>query len=328
MTQCTNTLPSIQAQHSKAEHSPNAVVMIRPHHFTPNPQTAADNAFQQSPKLDANTVKENAYWEVTLAADTLRKHGVTVHLFEDEGHDTPDSVFPNNWFSTHATGQIGLYPMYCENRRKERNPNIIAFLTSHYRVSKTVDYSHYEHKNIVLEGTGSMVLDNQNKIAYAVKSKRMNETLFAQFCQDFHYQPLAFDASDEKGVPIYHTNVLMCLGTRFALIGLSLIDDVVTRNKVRNAIEETGKELIELSHEQIQHFAGNALELQTHKGRILAISQTAFNALTHPQISAITKHVKIVPLDVTTLEMAGGSIRCMLAGIHLEKKSTSKDKSA
>ena len=320
MTQVTSNFAPVNNETKViTEQSPSAVIMVRPHHFTPNPQTAKDNSFQQSVTPNVASVKESAFQQVSQAVHRLRQRGVTVHLFDDTEQETPDSVFPNNWFTTHANGQMGLFPMYCENRRKERKPEIIEFLNSHYRVEQMTDYTYCEQDGVILEGTGSMVLDNSNRIAYAVKSKRMNETLFAKFCEDFGYQGVAFDASDNKGVAVYHTNVLMCIGSEFAMVGLSLIDDLIERDKVRSTLENSGKEVIELSFEQIQQFAGNALELNTENGRILAISQTAYNALTQPQIRVISKYVELFPLDVSTLELAGGSIRCMLAGIHLEK---------
>lgn len=306
------------------EQSPRAVIMVRPHHFTPNPQTAADNSFQQTATENSaeisTSIKEKAYLQVTQAANILRHHGVRVHLFEDTSTVTPDSVFPNNWFTTHPNGQVGLFPMYCDNRRKERKPEIIELLKDQYQVDKISDYTDYEQLDIFLEGTGSMVLDNVNRIAYGVKSKRMDETLLAQFCRDFSYQAIAFDASDDNGTAIYHTNVLMCIGSQFAMIGLSLIQDQNEREHVRYTLKNNGKEVVELSFAQIQKFAGNALELKTEKGIILAISQTAFDALTDQQISVISKYVEIVPIDVSTLELAGGSIRCMLAGVHLTKR--------
>ncbi|WDE04767.1 amidinotransferase [Thalassomonas viridans] len=304
------------------QQAPGAVVMIRPHHFCPNPQTAADNAFQTSNQdLKEQDIKTKALAQVDAAAATLSRCGVEVMLFDDETTATPDSVFPNNWFSTHENGAVGIYPMFCENRRRERRTDILTRLSSIYRVTQTFDYAHFENQAQFLEGTGAMVLDHVNRIAYAVKSKRMSDWVLNHFCRDFNYQALAFHACDENGVDIYHTNVLMCIGTGFAMIGAELIKDMQERDKVMQSLQMGGREVIALSLEQIKHFAGNALELRTPAGNILAISQTAYDSLNLEQINTIEKHVKIVPLDVSTIELAGGSIRCMLAGIHLPKKS-------
>ncbi|WDD99694.1 citrulline utilization hydrolase CtlX [Thalassomonas actiniarum] len=304
--------------------APAAVVMIRPHHFCPNPQTAADNAFQKRHQAPVDgDIKSKALAQVDTAAEILARHGVKVILFDDETRTTPDSVFPNNWFSTHENGAVGIYPMYCENRRRERREDILAQLGREYRVRQTFDYARFESQGLFLEGTGAMVLDHINRIAYAVKSKRMSDWLLNHFCRDFNYQAVAFHASDENNVDVYHTNVLMCIGTGFVMIGSELIKDGGERRRVMQNLQLGGREVIELTLAQIRQFAGNALELATAQGNILAISQTAFNSLNPEQISRIEKYVRIVPLDVSTIELAGGSIRCMLAGIHLPRKSES-----
>ena len=302
--------------------APAAVVMIRPHHFCPNPETAADNAFQKSHQdFSGREIKAKALAEVDAAARALARHGVKVMLFDDESRATPDSVFPNNWFSTHENGSLGIYPMYCKNRRKERRPDILARIACEYRVRQTFDYSHFESQDLFLEGTGALVLDHVNRIAYAVKSKRMSDWLLSHFCRDFNYQAVAFHACDENDVDIYHTNVLMCIGTGFAMIGAEMIKNEQERQRVMQSLQQGGREVIELSMEQIKQFAGNALELATPGGNILALSQTAFACLHPTQIRRIEKYAVIVPLDVSTIELAGGSVRCMLAGIHLPEKT-------
>ncbi len=306
------TLTSVQ--------SPNAVIIVRPHYFQSNPQTLADNTFQQSTKESATLVSEKAYQEVTDVVNTLKQHGIKVHLFEDKTKDTPDSVFPNNWFTTHADGKLAVFPMYCDNRRKERREDILAFLQSQYQVQQLLDYSSYEKQGVFLEGTGAMVFDHINRFAYAVKSKRMDTELFKTFCNDFDYQAVAFNASDENGIDIYHTNVLMCIGTEFAMLGLSMLSDEIERDYVYNKLQDSGKEIIELSSEQIALFAGNALELDSKQGPVLVVSSTAYQALTPAQITKLEKMVKIVPLHVKTIEKAGGSIRCMLAGVHFKTR--------
>ncbi|TQV87943.1 citrulline utilization hydrolase CtlX [Aliikangiella coralliicola] len=301
------------------QQSPRAVVMVRPHHFRSNPETTSDNTFQvQQSELNQNETSIRALEEVTNAVSILRSHGVTVHLFEDIKKLTPDSVFPNNWFSTHADGSIGIYPMYFANRRKERKKEIIELLKSQYRVEKIIDYSHFENKNIFLEGTGSVVLDHINRIAYAVKSNRTSFEALTAFCSDFNYRPMFFEARDKSGTPIYHTNVFLSIAEKFALVGLDLIPDKAERQQVLNLLVSSGKEVIELSSNQIENFTANALELTSSQGKLLAISRTAFRALTQSQISTIEKYAKPVVIDIPTIESAGGSIRCMLAGIHLE----------
>ena len=302
--------------------APAAVVMVRPHHFTPNPETAADNAFQRCARDgNASEVAQRAYAEVTQAAETLERHGVTVHLFEDTTPGrTPDAVFPNNWFSTHAGGHIALYPMYSPNRRLERRMDVIELLKSRYRVQDVIDYSGLEPDGLFLEGTGAMVLDHVARIAYTVRSNRANAIALERFATHFNFEPMAFDAVDASGQAVYHTNVLMCVATEFALVGFDLIPDPQRRAEIRQRLEESGRSTIALSNHQINEFAGNALELAGSAGRILALSSRALASLTPAQIATIEQSASIVPLRVPTIELAGGSVRCMLAGIHLARR--------
>jgi hypothetical protein len=302
--------------------APQAVVMIRPHRFTPNPQTAADNSFQSAEQIDeAALIAKRAYEEVGTAAATLERHGVRVHLFEDRGErDTPDSVFPNNWFSTHAGGHVAVYPMYSINRRRERRADVIEMLKNEYRVQDVIDYTGLEHDNFFLEGTGAMVLDHEARIAYATRSNRANPVALERFATHFNFEPMVFDAVNPAGQPIYHTNVIMCVATDFAMIGSETIRDAARRAEILDRLSETGRELIELSNEQIAEFAANALELSGRDGRILALSARAMNSLTSSQKEVIENSAKLVALKVPTIEMAGGSVRCMLAGIHLAKR--------
>lgn len=313
--------------------SPNAVIMVRPHHFHPNPMSLCDNVFQKSAKPDEyKHIAHLAYEEVSKAAQTLIDLGIIVHIFDDTGHITPDSIFPNNWFSTHANGDVALYPMYVPNRRKERRTDIIDMLKSKYQVHNVHDYSDLENQNIFLEGTGAMVLDHDNHIAYAARSNRAHKSAFARFCKEFSYHPYMFDAYDKSGAAVYHTNVMMCIGSDFALVGLDMVSDENERQKLRQKLEQSGKEVIALHEDQIFQFAGNAIELSGElsgtseqtlnqkKNRHLIMSQTSHNALDKEQIAAIERYVNIVPIDVKTAEMAGGSIRCMIAGVHLQPK--------
>lgn len=296
--------------------APNAVVMIRPHCFTSNPQTMADNAFQTTDTT--KNVAKQAYDEVTNAVSALQAQGVTVHVFEDTGTATPDSVFPNNWFSTHENGAVVLYPMFAENRRLERRGDIIEMLKQQYQVTKVFDYSTFEQQQLFLEGTGSMVLDHRDKVACAVKSKRTDEQIFTAFCNDLGYKPLLFNAFSENGKAVYHTNVLMCIATGFIMLGSEMITQDKHASVLNDYLQRTNKHIINLSEKQINQFCGNALELQGKSGRVLALSTTAYNALSDKQKAIIEQSATLLPLDIPTIESAGGSVRCMLAGIHLE----------
>ena len=302
--------------------APASVVMVRPHRFTPNPETAADNAFQSAAaEGQAYAVAEAAFREVTAAAEQLQSAGVTVHLFEDRGEDdTPDSVFPNNWFSTHPGGHVAIYSMYSPNRRRERRQDVIDMLKAQYRVQDVIDYSGLEHDNLFLEGTGAMVLDHVARVAYTARSNRADPVLLERFSTHFNFEPIVFDTADEAGQPIYHTNVLMCIATEFALIGTRSLNDPRRAKDVVARLRESGREVIDLSLEQIAEFAGNAIELSGTHGRLLALSQRACDSLTAAQKASIERSARLLPLAVPTIEMAGGSVRCMIAGIHLARR--------
>ena len=301
------------------QQSASAVAMIRPSQFYPNPETALDNAFQQEIESDdADNVSSLAQREFDHAVDSLRGAGITVHFFEDTPAPAkPDAVFPNNWFSTHHDGRIALYPMYSPSRRVERRLDLIEGLRKHYRVSAVVDYSPYEERGLYLEGTGSLVLDHVHRIAYVSLSKRADREPLQRFCADFDYEPLTFESTGDDGRPIYHTNVMLCLGSEFALIGLDMIGDRAQRETVRVRLESTGKTIIALDRNQIENFAGNALELHNEQGRLLVLSTRAAGALTDEQRATITRSARLLPLSLPTIELAGGSARCMMATIHL-----------
>lgn len=302
--------------------APKAVVMIRPHHFTPNPQTAADNAFQSADaERSATAVARAAFDEATEAASLLESVGVTVHRFEDESTETPDSCFPNNWFSTHSGGHVAIYPMYSPNRRRERRPDIIEMLKHRYRVQDVIDYSGLEQDDVFLEGTGAMVLDHIERVAYAARSMRTNEVALERFCTHFNFEPVVFDAVDGQGRPVYHTNVLMCLGTRFAMIGLETIRLPARRAEIAQRLADSGRDIVDLTHEQIGEFAGNAIELTGRNGPVLALSSRAWGALRPEQQHILEGHAEILPLTIPTIELAGGSVRCMLAGVHLAQRN-------
>ncbi|CAM5789153.1 citrulline utilization hydrolase CtlX [Ottowia pentelensis] len=309
-----STFRSIQA--------PAAVVMVRPHRFTPNPETATDNAFQNPAAVgEARAIAAAAHREVTRAAEQLQDAGVRVHLFEDRGEqDTPDSVFPNNWFSTHPGGRVAIYAMHSPSRRRERRQDVIEMLKAEYRVQDVIDYSGLEHDQLFLEGTGAMVLDHTAGVAYTARSNRADPVLLERFSTHFNFEPIVFDTADMAGRPIYHTNVLMCVATEFALLGTRSLTDPSRAREVVARLQEWGHEVIDLSPEQIGEFAGNAIELSGRAGRVLALSQRACDSLTARQKARIKRSARLLPLAVPTIELAGGSVRCMLAGIHLSPR--------
>ena len=301
------------------QQSANAVVMIRPFRFYPNPETASDNAFQREvAQKDADTISRTAHKEFDQAVELLRGAGVTVHVFEDTASpEKPDAVFPNNWFSTHHDGRVALYPMYSPARRNERRRDVIDELGKLYRISALVDYSSYEQSGFHLEGTGSLVLDYVNRIAYVSLSKRSDRELVERFCQDFNFDPVLFESVGDDGRPIYHTNVVMSVGSEFALVGLDLIPDPGQRKTIHRRLEASGKRVIELDRAQIANFAGNALELRNDSEKLLVLSRRATAALTTQQRNEIERHARLLPLALPTIELAGGSARCMMATIHL-----------
>lgn len=301
--------------------APRAVVLVRPHQFSPNPQTAKDNAFQSSADfMDRELVSAAAHREVTALAAGLTQAGVKVHLFEDREAGRPDSVFPNNWLSTHAGGHVAVFPMYAPNRRHERRSDILELLKTSYRVQHVIDYSGLELDDVFLEGTGAMVLDHLTRVAYVAKSHRADPVALERFCTNFGYEPMLFDAVDSSGTAVYHTNVMMSVATSFSMVCLEMIQPVARRQQVLERLTAGGREVIELSEAQVRHFAGNTIELQGTKGRILALSRTAFESLSDVQKEVIERSCTLFPVDVPTIELAGGSVRCMIAGIHLDPR--------
>lgn len=301
--------------------APDAVVMVRPQRFVPNPETAGDNAFQSLPDATGDLIAQTAYDEVTGAARLLTGAGVTVHLFDDTDPQRPDSVFPNNWFSTHPGGHVALFSMYAPNRRTERRADIVEMMKTNYRVQQVIDYSGMEPDGLFLEGTGAMVIDHELRLVYACRSRRADPVLLERFCTMFGYEPMVMDAVDQTGAPIYHTNVMMTIATEFAMVGLSLIPDRRRREEVASRLSARGRrEIIDLTASQIASFAGNAIELQAHGRRILALSKRALSALRDDQRAVIDRSCEIVALPVPTIELAGGSVRCMIAGLHLDAR--------
>ena len=301
------------------EQSASAVVMIRPSRFFPNPETAQDNAFQQEAGAEAaSVVADRALAEFDEAVRVLSAAGVRVHVYEDTPAPVkPDAVFPNNWFTTHHDGRIALYPMYTPSRRAERRPDVIESLRKDYQVTAVIDYSPFEKRGLYLEGTGSLVLDHVHRLAYVSLSRRADREPLEKFCADFDYEPVTFESTSADGRAIYHTNVMMCLGTDFVLVGLEMIADQTQRQTVQSRLEATGKAIISLSQSQIENFAGNALELRNEESKLLVLSARAAAHLSDEQRRTIERFARLLPLNLPTIELAGGSARCMLATVHL-----------
>ncbi|HEY8929805.1 MAG TPA: arginine deiminase-related protein [Mucilaginibacter sp.] len=299
--------------------STSHILMIRPVNFGFNEETAGSNAFQNRNAAKDN-VNEKARQEFDRMVATLCSNGVDVTVIEDTPEPyTPDSIFPNNWVSFHADGGVFLYPMQAENRRLERREDIISRLENEFSVKHVIDLSRFEHDSKFLEGTGSMVLDRENKIAYACLSPRTSREVLDLFCENAGFTPVAFDAVDEKGKAIYHTNVLMCVGSKFAVICLDSIPNPHERVVVKESLESTQKEIIGISFDQMNHFAGNMLEIRNAEDETLIVmSKAAYDALTSEQRSLLEKYGKLIYSDISTIETnGGGSARCMMAEVHL-----------
>jgi hypothetical protein len=298
--------------------------MIRPVRFESNPQTAASNRFQGRSESSGEAQNAAAIAEFDGLVEALRDHGIDVVVVDDthEPH-TPDSIFPNNWVSFHSDGRVVLYPMEAENRRTERRMDIIERLDDDpgYVISEVIDLSHHESDGHYLEGTGSMVLDRINHVAYACLSSRTQLDPLGDFAQRMNYEVVAFEAVDRDGVPIYHTNVLMNVGEALAVICDEAIPREDQREAVLGRLRESGRQVVSLSYEQLDAFAGNMMELRNNKGeRLVAMSQQALDSLHDEQLSILHENGDVVAVPINTIEAsAGGSVRCMLAEIHLPR---------
>ncbi|HNQ27082.1 MAG TPA: arginine deiminase-related protein [Aquaticitalea sp.] len=301
----------------------NTILMIRPISFRMNEQTAVNNYFQEELELKNVEVNQLAQNEFDAFVAKLRAAGVNVIVEQDNSLDTPDSIFPNNWVSFHENGDVALYPMFAENRRKERREEILDHLEAKgFRIETIVDYTSAESDGYFLEGTGSIVLDRENRKAYCALSPRADEELFIEFCEDFEYTPVVFVANqtvDGKRLPIYHTNVMMCIAETFAVICLDCIDDKQDRKNVLKHLKQDGKDIIEISESQMAQFAGNMLQVRGKDNkRYLVMSKAAHDSLTPMQVSKITAHSDVLYSDLQTIETCGGgSARCMMAEVFL-----------
>lgn len=306
----------------------SSVLMIRPVNFGYNEQTALSNAFQVAPEPEgADIIQEKALLEFDAFVMGLRNSDIEVIVFNDAPSPyTPDSIFPNNWVTFHEDGRVVLYPMEAHNRRLERKTNIIKQLElqHNFKVSEIIDLSYFEQENKYLEGTGSMILDRQNKIAYSCLSTRTNLDVFNLFCKLFNYTPICFHAIDQNKVPVYHTNVLMSVGENIAIICLESISDITERKNLIDSLNETGKTIIDISFKQMTKFAGNMLQLKTKTGKfLLVMSQQGYESLTDKQINEIEALTAIFHADISHIEKyGGGSARCMMAEIFNPKEKS------
>ncbi len=304
----------------------DTIFLVRPSQFRLNEQTAVNNYFQPDPELDdEDHPQEKALKEFDKLVKALRQAGVNVIVFDDHGEETPDSIFPNNWISTHENGRIILYPMFAENRRKERKPEILEYFQSNFEVSSLVDFSKYEAENEFLESTGSLILDRQNRVAYAALSERTTMPMLKQFEKETSYTIVAFQANqtvEGERVPIYHTNVMMSLGAGFAVVCLDSIDIPEEKEILLMALENTGKDVIDISAEQVNHFAGNIIQLESIQGdKLIVMSDNARNSLRSDQLEDLSSHGKIIGSDIPVIEhLGGGGVRCMIAEVFLRKK--------
>jgi hypothetical protein len=290
------------------------VLMVRPARFAFNEETAENNFFQQKSTSDA--VAEKALEEFDAFVKLLRGNDVDVTVVQDTPEPwTPDSIFPNNWFSSHLSGELVLYPMFAENRRLERKPEVLDLLRRKMNHRKLIDLTHWEKEGAFLEGTGSMILDRDKRIAYCCRSPRTSEKVLADFCSRMNYDAVIFDAIDKQDNQIYHTNVMMEVGTQVAVICAEAIRDEKERQKVLSRLTITGKIIVEITLDQVTQFAGNMLELKSRNGHpLMVMSASARNALTPSQENTIATFSQIVSADLHTIETnGGGSARCMLA---------------
>jgi hypothetical protein len=293
--------------------------MIRPASFGFNEQTAESNAFQQNPVI-IEQVQHNVLQEFDAFAALLKSKGVNVTVMNDTVEpQKPDAIFPNNWVSFHDNGDVLMYPMQAHNRRWERREDVIRKLEDRFTVNHIIDLSHFELQEKFLEGTGSMVLDRENKLAYACLSPRTDAEVLDTFCKYFNYTAVTFNATDAQQKAIYHTNVMMCVGSRFAVICLDSITDATEKQVVVQSLHDSGKQVVNITFEQMNRFAGNMLEVQNTDGEsLLVMSQSAHRSLTEGQINTLQQYTEIVSADITTIEtIGGGSARCMLAEVHL-----------
>lgn len=307
---------------TRTEHQgARSVLMVRPASFGSNPDTLASNAFQRDmPGVQPQDLQRLVLNEFDSVAKALERAGVTVVAVDDSAQPPkPDAIFPNNWVSFHSDGTVVLYPMMAPSRRTERRTDILELLSRRFHIKRTIDLSEHERMGAFLEGTGSLVLDREHRLAFTCLSPRTHLDALGDFAQQLDYEIVTFDAVDAAATPIYHTNVLMCIGERFAALCADSIADPQRRAAVVSILEDTGHEAVLLSHEQMNSFAGNMLELESgNGGKVIAMSTAALQALSADQRRRLESHGELIASAIPTIERCGGgSVRCMLAEIHL-----------
>lgn len=301
----------------------STILMIRPAAFGFNPETAKNNLFQTNPLMDARQLHLQALEEFDNMVEILRANGIDVIVKEDtEKPLKPDAIFPNNWISTSPSGTVSVFPMYAASRRAEKRDDILKWLAGEYIVNDVQDWSEFEVEGRFLEGTGSMVIDHDHKMIYACASERTSIAVLEKFAATNHYQAIVFLATDKNGYPVYHTNVVMCLGDNFVVLCEEAIEEEWELIAVRQLLESTGKTIIPISKDQMHAFAGNMLQLKNNVGEtFLVLSQTAFDSLDKEQKIMLEAYARLLPIPVPVIEQVeGGSVRCMMAEIFLENR--------
>ncbi len=312
---------SAQVDLGQSTQTTSHLLMVRPIRFGYNDQTAQNNAFQHESSLPSEEIQAKALAEFDLFVSLLRGEGITVTVFDDTTvPHTPDSIFPNNWISFHESGKIIIYPMFALNRRLERRGDMIDYFQSQFSAPEVIDLSHYEEQGLFLEGTGSMIMDRVHQKVYACLSPRTSQVLFEEFCEHTQCEGFLFHAADRNGTEIYHTNVMMALGSRVAVICMASIKDQDEREELEKLLTQTGHEVVPISFDQMEAFAGNMLQLYNRDGEALMVmSQRAFDSLKASQIATLEKYSRllVVPIDIIET-IGGGSVRCMMAEVFTD----------
>jgi hypothetical protein len=300
----------------------STIMLVKPGSFGYNSETAVNNAFQELPHESGAAVAKAAVAEFSIFAERLQDKGVNVVVFVDTADPIkPDAVFPNNWISFHPDGTVVLYPMFAPSRRKERRADIIDQLKEKFEVKRVIDLSKYEEENRFLEGTGSIVFDHDTKLAFACLSPRTDAGLLKLVCKELGYNEVIFNSFDNGGMQIYHTNVMMCIANKFAVICMETIKNSNEKQLVTNKLKEGGHEIIEISFSQMNQFAGNMLAVNGEKGPVLVMSRSAYDSLTPYQVERLSNYCELLPMPIRTIEtIGGGSARCMMAEVFLNPK--------
>lgn len=302
--------------------STSNIMLVRPASFNFNTETAESNAFQNHVDLKPEEIKEKALEEFDAFVEKLKTKGVNILVIEDTPiPPKPDAIFPNNWGSFHEDGTVILYPMAAPNRRIEKREEIIHKIKEKFTVKKLIDLSKYEDENRFLEGTGSIIFDHIHKIAYACLSPRTDKDIFIEVCKIINYKPICFTSIDKAGQEIYHTNVMMCISEKFSVICLESIVNENEKKDVIHSLTTTGHQIIDISLDQVKHFAGNMLSIKSmENNELIILSQSAYDILTTGQKKEIEKYCEMLPMNINTIEtIGGGSARCMISEIFLEK---------